>query len=339
MENAQPVQKKPRIFSGIQPSGTLTLGNYIGALRNFKLLEDQYDCVYSIVDMHAITVRQDAAKLRKACLSVMSLFLAVGLDPQKSLIYFQSHVSGHAELGWILDCYTYMGELSRMTQFKDKSQKHADNINAGLFTYPALMAADILLYQTDLVPIGADQKQHMELARDIAIRFNNLYGDTFVVPEPYIGKTGARVMSLTEPTRKMSKSDPEDTYIAMLDEPDVIRRKLKRAVTDSESCVRFDPENKPGVSNLMGILGTLTGMTVQEIEAEFEGKGYGAFKEAVAEAVVQELSPIQARYKQIVADKAYLQEVMTDCAGRARAIADKTMFKVRRKVGLASLKL
>ncbi|MBQ5770078.1 MAG: tryptophan--tRNA ligase, partial [Clostridia bacterium] len=247
MENNQAPKK--RIFSGIQPTGNLTLGNYIGALRNFKLLENEYDCLYSIVDLHAITVRQNPAELRKACLRTMAIFLASGLDPEKNIIYFQSQAPQHAELGWILDCFTYMGELSRMTQFKDKSAKHADNINCGLFAYPTLMAADILLYMTDLVPIGADQKQHLELARDLAQRFNAIYGDVFVVPEPYIPKVGARVMSLQEPTRKMSKSDPEDTYIAILDKPEIIRKKMRRAVTDSDNMVRFDPENHAGISN------------------------------------------------------------------------------------------
>lgn len=331
--------KRKVIFSGIQPTGNLTLGNYIGALRNFKLLEDEYDCLYSIVDMHALTVRQDPAELRKACLKVMSLFLAVGLDPKKSLIYFQSHVPAHAELAWVLNCFTYMGELSRMTQFKEKSQKHADNINAGLFTYPSLMAADILLYQSDLVPIGADQKQHLELTRDLAERFNALYGPVFTVPEAYIPKVGGRVMSLQEPTRKMSKSDPEDTYIAMLDAPDVIRRKLRRAVTDCDGAVRYDPENKPGVSNLMSILSTLSGQPFDAIEKDFDGKGYGAFKDAVADCVVEALSPIQERYNRIVSDKAYLQEVMATSAERASKLAARTMTKVRKKVGLAALQL
>ena len=333
------LERKKRIFSGIQPTGTLTLGNYIGALRNFKLLEDEYECVYSIVDMHALTVRQDPTALRKACLTVMSLYLAVGLDPQKSLIYFQSHVPQHAELSWVLSCFTYMGELARMTQFKDKSQKHADNINAGLFTYPVLMAADILLYQADLVPIGADQKQHLELTRDVAERFNKVYGDVFTIPEAYIPKVGGRVMSLQEPTRKMSKSDPEETYIAMLDEPSVIRKKLRRAVTDSDNAIFFDPENKPGVSNLMSILSTLTGMSYEDIASQYGDKGYGAFKDAVADAVIETLSPIQARFKQYYADKAYLQEVMSQCAQRAGSIALRTMQKVRRKVGMAATKL
>ncbi|MGI6237529.1 MAG: tryptophan--tRNA ligase [Candidatus Excrementavichristensenella sp.] len=333
------MEPKKRIFSGIQPTGTLTLGNYIGALRNFKLLEDEYDCVYSIVDMHALTVRQNPTALRKACLTVMSLYLAVGLDPDKSLIYFQSHVPQHAELSWVLSCYTYMGELNRMTQFKDKSARNADNINAGLYTYPVLMAADILLYKADLVPIGADQKQHLELSRDVAERFNKVYGDVFVVPDAYIPKVGGRVMSLQEPTRKMSKSDPEDTYIAMLDEPSAIRKKLRRAVTDSENAIRFDPENKPGVSNLMSILSTLRGMTLDEVASLYDGKGYGVFKDAVADAVIETLAPIQERFRRFNSDKAYLEEVMTHSARRAEAIAAKTMAKVRRKVGLAATRL
>ena len=337
--NQEAVQPKKRIFSGIQPTGVLTLGNYLGALRNFSLLQDEYDCVYSVVDLHAITVRQNPADLRKNCLNVMSLYLATGLDPKKNIIFFQSHVHEHAELGWILDCYTYMGELQRMTQFKDKSAKHADNINCGLFAYPTLMAADILLYQTDLVPIGADQKQHLELSRDIAQRFNALYPDTFVVPDGYFPKVGARIMSLQEPTRKMSKSDPEETYISLLDPKDVIRKKFRRAVTDSDNRIAFDAENKPGVTNLMSILSTLTGKTMDEIVAEYDGKGYGVFKDAVADVVIENLEPIQAEYARIRADKAYLEEIMTDGAERASHIAHKTMLKVRKKVGLAALKL
>lgn len=335
--DAQP--KKSVIFSGIQPSGTLTIGNYIGAIRNWKQLEDAYDSIFSVVDLHAITVRQDAAGLRKRCLEVLGIYLAAGLSPDKTLMFFQSHVPAHMELAWVLSCHTYIGELSRMTQFKDKSQKSEANLNAGLLTYPVLMAADILLYQTNLVPIGADQKQHLELARDVAIRFNNLYGDTFAVPDGYFPKVGARVMSLLEPSRKMSKSDPEDTYIAILDPPEVIRRKLKRAVTDSEARVCFDPENKPGVSNLMAILSALGGGSLEAIENAFAGQGYGAFKEAVTEAVVTTLAPIQAEHKRLMADKPYLESVMRDGAERAAKIAAKTMRKVRRKVGLAPLEL
>lgn len=332
-------EKRQRIFSGIQPTGNLTLGNYIGALRNFNLLQDQYDCLYSIVDMHAMTVRQNPAELRKACLRTMSIFLASGLDPKKNIIYFQSQVPQHAELSWVLNCFTYMGELQRMTQFKDKSAKHADNINAGLFTYPVLMAADILLYMSDLVPIGSDQKQHLELARDIAERFNAIYGDVFVVPEGYFPKVGARVMSLQEPTRKMSKSDPEETYIAILDKPEIIRKKMRRAVTDCDNTVVFDPENKPGIANLMSIMSALTGKTMDEITAEYDGQGYGRFKDAVADSVIAVLEPIQKRYDEISADKAYLQEVLTSGAERAEAIAYRTMLKIRKKIGYAPLKL
>ena len=332
-------EKRQRIFSGIQPTGNLTLGNYIGALRNFNLLQDQYDCLYSIVDMHAMTVRQNPAELRKACLRTMSIFLASGLDPRKNIIYFQSQVPQHAELSWVLTCFTYMGEVQRMTQFKDKSAKHADNINAGLFTYPVLMAADILLYMSDLVPIGSDQKQHLELARDIAERFNAIYGEVFIVPEGYFPKVGARVMSLQEPTRKMSKSDPEETYIAILDKPEIIRKKMRRAVTDCDNTVVFDPENKPGIANLMSIMSALTGKTMDEITAEYDGQGYGKFKDAVADSVIAALEPIQKRYDEISADKAYLQEVLTSGAERAEAIAYRTMLKIRKKIGYAPLKL
>ena len=332
-------ERKKIVFSGIQPTGNLHLGNYIGALRNFGPLQEEYDCLSSIVDLHAITVRQNPTQLRQNCLKLMSLYLAAGLDPDKSLIYFQSHVPAHAELAWVLNCFTYMGELSRMTQFKDKAQKHAENINVGLFAYPTLMAADILLYQTNFVPVGNDQKQHIEITRDIAERFNAIYGDVFTIPEPLIGKVGARIMSLSDPTRKMSKSDPEDTFIAILDEPNVIRKKVRRAVTDSEALVKYDVENKPGVSNLMSIYSAVTGKAFAEIENEFVGKGYGDFKEAVADAVIAELEPIQARYRQISADKAYLNEVMTKGAERAAKLAARTMSKVRRKVGLAATQL
>ena len=334
----QQIQKK-RIFSGIQPTGNLTLGNYIGALRNFNILQDEYDCLYSIVDLHALTVRQNPTELRKACLRTMAIFLASGLDPEKNIIYFQSQVAAHPELSWILNCFTYMGEMSRMTQFKDKSAKHADNINCGLFTYPVLMAADILLYQTDLVPIGADQKQHLEICRDIAERFNALYGDVFTIPEGYFPKVGARVMSLQEPTRKMSKSDPEDTYIAILDKPEIIRKKIRRAVTDSENRVVFDPESKPGVANLMSIMSALDGKTMEEISNEYSGQGYGRFKDAVADCVIAALEPIQREYDRISADKAYLQQVMDSGRERAAAISHRTMLKVRKKLGIAPWKL
>lgn len=337
MEQSLPVQEKKQvIFSGIQPSGTLTLGNYIGALRNFKALQDDYDCLYCVVDLHAITLRQDPAQLRRRCNELVATYLACGLNPDKNLIYCQSHVSAHAELGWVLDCFTYMGELGRMTQFKDKAAKHEENINAGLFTYPVLMAADILLYQTNLVPVGSDQKQHVELCRDIATRFNGIYGDVFTIPEPYIPKVGARVMSLQEPTRKMSKSDPEDTYIAILDKPEDIRRKIRRAVTDSEGSIRFDPEGKPGVANLLSILSVLTGSDIPALEAELAGQGYGVLKDRTADAVIATLSPIRAEFDRLIADKAYLQQVMDLNAQRANALAQRTLRKVYKKVGLAT---
>ena len=333
--------KKKTIFSGIQPSGILTLGNYIGALRNWVSLQDsgEYDCIYCVVDLHALTVRQDPAALRRRCAETLALFIACGLDPEKNVMYCQSHVSAHSELSWLLGCFTYMGELQRMTQFKDKSQKHADNINAGLLTYPVLMAADILLYQSDLVPIGADQKQHLELARDIAIRMNNLYGDLFTVPDGYFGKAGTRVMSLVDPTRKMSKSDEPNSYIAILDKPEDIRRKFRRAVTDSDGEIRVDRENKPGVTNLLDILSAVTGEGAQQIADRLSGKGYGALKDEVAEAVIAELAPVQARYSEILADKAYLEGVMQSGAERASRIAAKTMRKVHKKLGLAPYKL
>ena len=330
-----PTETKKIIFSGIQPSGTLTLGNYIGALRNFKLLEDEYQCIYCVVDMHAITVRQDPAALRRRCLELTAIYIASGLDPKKNIIYCQSHVSGHAELAWILNCFTYMGELQRMTQFKDKAQKHADNINAGLFTYPTLMAADILLYQTNLVPIGADQKQHLELTRNITQRFNGVYGDVFTVPEGYFGKVGSRIMSLQDPTRKMSKSDPEDTFISLLDPPDAIRRKVRRAVTDSEADIRFDPVNKPGVSNLLSIIAALTGRSVEEAAAELQGQGYGKLKDRVSECVIETLAPLQSEHRRLMADKAYLQGVLAENAEIANRMALRTLRKVQRKVGFA----
>ena len=328
--------RKPVIFSGIQPSGVLTLGNYIGALRRFAELQDQYDCIYCIVDEHAITVRQNPADLRRRCLELAALYLASGIDPEKSLIYCQSHVSAHAELAWILNCFTYMGELSHMTQFKAKSAAHADNINAGLFTYPVLMAADILLYQTNLVPVGVDQKQHLELCRDIAIRFNGVYGDVFTIPEGFIPKVGAKIMSLQEPTKKMSKSDPEETFISLLDTPDAIRRKIKRAVTDSDGEIRFDPENKPGVSNLLSIMSALGAGTVEEISARMQGMGYGQLKAETADCVIAALSPLQAEFNRLMSDKTYLQGVIDQGAEKAGRIALKTLRKVQKKVGFAA---
>lgn len=330
--------EKKVIFSGMQPSGTITLGNYLGALKNWTTLQDEYNCLYCIVDMHAITVKQDPAVLRKNSRDLMMLYIAAGLDPEKNTIYMQSHVSAHAELAWILNCYTYMGELSRMTQFKDKSKQHADNINAGLFTYPALMAADILLYQTDLVPVGIDQRQHLEITRDIAERFNNLYGETFKIPEAYIPKTGAKIMSLQEPTKKMSKSDADaNASITILDDPDTIIRKFKRAVTDSDATIRYDSEQKPGVSNLMTIYSCITGMTMAQIESEFEGKGYGDFKLKVGEAVVEELRPIQEKFKELSKDKAYIDSIIKNNAQTANYLATKTLRKVQRKVGFPAI--
>ena len=329
-------EKKPIIFSGIQPSGTLTLGNYIGALKNFSKLQDDYDCIYSIVDMHAITVRQNPAELRRRCLELAALYIASGIDPKKSLIYCQSHVSGHAELAWILNCFTYMGEMNRMTQFKDKSAKHADNINVGLFTDPVLMAADILLYQTNLVPVGHDQKQHLEICRDIAQRFNGVYGDVFTIPEGYIQKVGSRIMSLQEPTRKMSKSDPEDTFVALTDDADTIRRKIKRAVTDSDGEIRFDPENKPGVSNLLSIMSALGAGEIDALVNEMQGQGYGTLKNRVADCVIAALEPMQTEYKRLIADKAYLQGVLDENAKTASYLANKTLRKVQKKVGFAA---
>ena len=287
--------RKPVLYSAVQPSGTLTIGNYIGALRNFVKLEKDYDCLFCMADLHALTVRQEPAALRRRTAEVAALYIACGLDPEKNIIYAQSHVHMHAELAWILNCFTYMGELSRMTQFKDKSAKHADNINAGLFTYPVLMAADILLYQTDVVPVGADQKQHLEICRDIAERFNGVYGDVFKIPEPYIAKSAAaRIMALNDPSSKMSKSGEPDSFISMADAPDDVRRKLRRAVTDSDGEIRVDPENKPGVTNLITICAAMSGKTAEEVCAELQGKGYGALKDATTEAVVSVLAPIQA---------------------------------------------
>ena len=334
MENQEKTTEKRKvIFSGIQPSGNITLGNYIGALRNFTRFDDA-DCLYCMADLHTLTVRQNPAELRKRTVSLAAIYVACGLDPDKNIIYCQSHVPAHAELAWILNCYTYMGELSRMTQFKDKSAKHADNINAGLFDYPVLMASDILLYQTNLVPVGGDQKQHVEICRDIAQRFNSIYGDVFTIPEPYIPKATAKIMSLAEPTKKMSKSDPEDTFIAVLDKPDDIRRKLKRAVTDSDGEIRYDPETKPGVSNLLTILSVLKNQSMEDTVASLSGLGYGALKEAVTEAVITELTPIQERYDAIIADKDGMNAMLKRNAEHAAYLAQKTLRKVYKKVGL-----
>lgn len=325
---------KKVLYSGMQATGTLTLGNYLGALKNWVELTDEYECIYGVMDLHSLTVRQVPAEFRKNARALYALYVAAGLDPEKNCIYYQSHVSGHAELGWILDCFTYMGELNRMTQFKDKAAKHADNINAGLYTYPVLMAADILLYQADVVPVGVDQKQHLEITRDIAERFNNIYGDVFTIPEAYIGKKGAKIMSLQEPGKKMSKSDTNaNATILLLDDTDTIIRKFKRAVTDSESEVRY-AEEKPGISNLMDIYSAVTGKTYEEIEKEFAGKGYGDFKLAVGETVADHLKPLQERYEQLMKDKAYIGSMIKQNDEKAAYYANKTLRKVQKKVGL-----
>ncbi|MBQ3503853.1 MAG: tryptophan--tRNA ligase [Oscillospiraceae bacterium] len=334
MENTAP---KKRMLSGIQPSGDLHLGNYLGAIKNWGARSDLYECFYFMADLHTITVRQTPADLRRRTLEQLAQYIACGLDPQKNTLFIQSHVHQHAELGWILNCYTMFGELSRMTQFKDKSSKHAENVNGGLFTYPTLMAADILLYQPDLVPVGHDQKQHCELTRDIAKRFNGIYGDVFKVPEPFIPETGARIMSLNAPESKMSKSMPEGC-VFLMERPEDIQRKFKRAITDSdtENCVRFDPENKPGVANLMSIYSAVTGKTFAEIESEFSGKGYGAFKPVVGDAVIEHLRPIREESQRLLKDKAYLESVYRDGAQRASYVAEKTLRKVYKKVGFVA---
>ena len=325
---------KKRMLSGIKPSGDLTLGSYLGAVKNWAERANDYDCFYFMADLHAITVRQNPADLRRRTLEQLAQYIACGLDPEKNTLFIQSHVHQHAELGWVLQCYSMFGELSRMTQFKDKSAKNADNINAGLFTYPALMAADILLYQADLVPVGGDQKQHVEICRDIATRFNGLYGDTFKLPDPYIPKVGARIMSLTTPTSKMSKSDKDQNgCVYMLEKPEDILRKFKKAMTDSDACVRFDPENKPGVSNLMQIYSVATGRDYAAIEAEFAGQGYGSFKTAVGESVVELLRPIREETERLLADKSYLESVYRAGAEKAAYVANRTLSKVYKKVG------
>ena len=328
-----PVDKKI-IFSGIQPSGFVTLGNYLGALNNWTKLQHQYNCLYCIADLHTITVRQDPEKFRKAERELLMQYIAVGLDPELNIMYYQSHVPQHAELSWVLSCFTYMGELQRMTQFKEKSQKYSDNINSGLFMYPVLMAADILLYQTDLVPVGEDQRQHLELARDLAERFNKIYGDVFKIPEAYIGKVGARVMALQNPSKKMSKSDENrNNTIAIMDPPDVIMSKFKKAVTDSDNEVRYSVEEKPGVSNLLNIYCAVTGYTIEQAEKEFQGKGYGDFKKSVAEAVIANLEPVQKRFAELKNNKDYIESVIKNNTERASKLADRTLSKVYKKVG------
>lgn len=326
---------KKRILSGIQSTGNLTLGNYLGAINNWVNMQEQYDCYYMIADLHSLTVRNDPDTLRQNALKLIALYVAAGLDPQKNNIFVQSHVSAHSELSWILNCYTYMGELSRMTQFKDKSAKHADNINSGLFTYPVLMAADIILYQADLVPVGEDQKQHLEITRDIAERFNNIYGDTFKIPEPYITQNGAKIMGLQNPEAKMSKSATNlNDVIFLSDTPDDIVKKFKKAVTDSDNIVKFDELNKPGVSNLIQIYGAITGKNKEEIETEFDGAGYGTFKMAVADAVVEKLKPIQQKYNELLQNPDYIKEIYIKGDENARKIANETLQDVKQKVGL-----
>lgn len=324
-------------YSGVQPSGNLTIGNYLGAIRNFPYYTENYKCFYCVVDMHAITVRQVPAELRRRTSETLALYMACGLDPEKNTLYVQSHVPAHAELAWILNCFTMFGELSRMTQFKDKSARHADNVNAGLFTYPALMAADILLYQTDVVPVGIDQKQHVELTRDIANRFNSVFPNTFTVPEPVIQKSGMKIMSLADPTKKMSKSDENvNAVVYILDDRDTIIRKFKRAVTDSDTVVKY-AEGKDGINNLMSIYSCFTGKSLEEIEREFEGKGYGDFKLAVGETCADALAPVQQRYNELLADKAYLEEIMKKGADEASYYARKTLSKVKKKLGFVQL--
>ncbi len=327
------MDEKKVLFSGMQATGSLTLGNYLGALKNWVDLSDEYRCFYSVVDLHSITIRQDPAELRKKARNLLTLYIAAGLDPEKNCIYYQSHVSGHAELAWILNCFTYMGELNRMTQFKDKSAKHADNINAGLYTYPVLMAADILLYQADVVPVGKDQLQHLEITRDIAQRFNSIYGDVFTIPEPYVGKAGAKIMSLQDPTKKMSKSDENvNASVYLTDDTDTVIRKFKRAVTDMEARVHRCDE-QPGISNLIDIYVACTGKSVEDVEKEFEGKGYGDFKLAVGETVADTLKPVQTRFAELVNDKTYIDEVIKNNAEKANYFANKTLRKVQKKVG------
>ena len=326
---------KKVILSGIQATGNLTLGNYIGALKNFVKMQDEYDCYYMIANLHALTVRRDPEELRNNTLKIIATYIAAGIDPEKSAIFIQSQVPEHAELSWVLNCYTYMGELTRMTQFKDKSEKHQDNINSGLFTYPVLMASDILLYQADLVPTGDDQKQHIEITRDIAGRFNKIYGETFKVPAPYIPKVGARIMGLQDPKSKMSKSSkiPNDS-IFLIDTPEEIIKKVKKAVTDSEGIVKYDEENKPGISNLMEIYGIIENKSMDEIEKEFEGKNYGIFKQEVANSIIKELEPFHKKYNELMSNPQYLEKMCKKGAEKAQEIANKTLKQVYEKIGI-----
>lgn len=338
MENITELQNKKTIFSGVQPSGNLTIGNYLGAIRNWTELQDSYNCIYCVVDMHAITVRQVPAELRRRTYETLAIYIAAGLDPEKNTLFVQSHVPCHAQLSWDLSCFTMFGELNRMTQFKDKSLKNADNINAGLFTYPVLMAADILLYQADLVPVGIDQKQHLELARDIAMRFNGIYSDTFTVPDGYIPKTGMKIMSLADPTKKMSKSDQNpNASVGILDSRDDIIRKFKRAVTDSDTVVRY-ADGKEGINNLMSIYSCFTGKKFSEIEREFDGRGYGDFKLAVGETVADSLAPVRTEFDRLMVDKPYLESVMKNGAEAASRIANRTLSKVHKKLGFVQIR-
>ena len=326
---------KQRILSGIQATGKLTLGNYLGALNNWVKMQDEYECYYMIADLHTLTVRRDAEELRNNTFNLIAMYLAAGLDPKKNTIFVQSHIPAHSELSWILGCYTYMGELNRMTQYKDKSAKHVDNINSGLFTYPVLMASDILLYNANYVPVGEDQRQHLELTRDIAERFNRIYGDTFVIPKEYTRKEGARIMGLQEPNSKMSKSSTNPNDVIFLeDDPDIIMKKFKKAVTDSEGIVKYDPEGKPGVSNLIEIYSVVTGKSKGEVETEFEGQGYGTFKEAVGKAVVEKLLPIQEKYKKFIENPTYLESIYKEGDRKASTIANATIAEVKEKIGL-----
>ncbi|MCI8275281.1 MAG: tryptophan--tRNA ligase [Lachnospiraceae bacterium] len=327
------IDGKKTLFSGMQATGNLTIGNYLGALKNWVTIADEYNCFYSVVDMHSITVRQDPATLRKRARTLLTLYIAAGLDPEKNCIYYQSHVSAHAELAWILNCFTYMGELNRMTQFKDKSAKQADNINAGLFTYPVLMAADILLYQADVVPVGIDQMQHLEITRDIAQRFNSVYGEVFTIPEVYLGKVGAKIMSLQDPSKKMSKSDENPNgSIYLTDDKDTVMRKCRRAVTDSEGVIRYC-DGQPGLKNLIDIYRACTGKTAEEVVKEFDGRGYGDFKTAVGEAVAAVLIPLQTEQARLMADQSYLDGIIKANAEKAGYYANKTLRKVQKKVG------
>lgn len=329
-------EKKKIIFSGVQPSGNLTLGNYLGAIKNWVGMQKDYNCIYAMMDLHTITVRQTPADIRRRTLEVLALYIACGIDPKETVLFIQSQNPAHAELAWVLNCYTYMGELQRMTQFKDKSSRHAENINAGLFTYPVLMAADILLYGTDYVPVGKDQMQHIEICRDIAQRFNAIYGNVFKIPEGILPKVGANIMSLQEPVKKMSKSDPNPkAYISLMDDMNVIAKKIKSAVTDSEGIIEYrenDPE-KAGINNLLSIMSAVTEKSIDSIVSDYQGKGYGDFKNDVAEAVVECIRPIREEYDRLISDKQYLMDICARGAEQARRIADRTLKKVYKKVG------